>query len=500
ISEDKSTYTFRINPAARWSDGKEVVAEDVVATWKLLMDERLLMPSNATVYGKFEEPKALSKYIVEVKVKEESWRNLLYFAGMSLFPAHQVSIPGDEFLSEYQNRYPALSGPYTLLPENVKLNQSLKLTRRSDWWGEGNPAFQGLYNFDSYEFSVITDYTVAFEKVKKGEIDYYVVPKAQWWVEELIPEKLDPIKRGLLQKRKFFNDAPVGTSGLALNTTRPPLDDVRVRKALSLLRDRKTLINKLMFNEYEPLDSYWQYGDYRNPNNGMTPYDPVAAVKLLEEAGWTQIDNDGIRMKDGQRLVLEVSYRSPLSEPSLTIYQEDCRQAGIDIELQLLDSATAWKNLRQREYMIASTAWGALVFPNPETSWKGSLAKIPDNNNVTAFSDPRVDELLGEYDREYSPAKRSAIIREIDGIVFAQYPYVLDWYGPSQRVVYQNKFRQPTWGVWRTTDAEEMMYSWWIDPQMEKDLEEARKDPNKTLETLPVNQRFWELWNKQNAK
>ena len=65
------------------------------------------MPSNIVVYGKFEVPVALSKYIVEVTVKEESWRNLIYFSGMGIFPASEVSIPGDEFLAEFQNRYTA---------------------------------------------------------------------------------------------------------------------------------------------------------------------------------------------------------------------------------------------------------------------------------------------------------------------------------------------------------------------------------------------------------
>ncbi|MCA9000429.1 MAG: ABC transporter substrate-binding protein [Planctomycetes bacterium] len=500
ISEDKSTYTFRINPEARWSDGREVVAQDIVATYNLLMDDTLLFPSNKTVYGKFEVPVALSKYIVQVKVKEESWRNLMYFAGTGVFPAHEISIPGDEYLKEYQNRYTALTGPYYLEQSGIEMNKSLTLTRRDDWWAKDNPAFVGLYNFDAYNFQVITDQIIAFEKAKKGEIDYYVPPKAQWWVEELTPKKLDFIKRGLIQKRKFYNDAPVGTSGFALNVTRAPLDDLNVRKALALLRNRPLMIDKLFFNEYEPLDSYWQFGDYRNPNNGMTPYDPFEAVELLKASGWTELDSEGYRTKDGKRLEFELCYRSVISEPSLTIYQEDCKKAGIQIKLKLLDPAAFWKNVRQREYSIASMAWGALVFPNPETSWSGELAKVVDNNNITAFSDARVDELLGEYDREYDPSKRSAIIREMDGIIFAAHPYVLDWYGPSQRVIYQNKFKMPKWGTGRTADRDSLMYSWWIDPDMEAQLEKARTDTSITLKTEPEANRFWQAWNEANAK
>lgn len=500
ISENKDEYTFRINPEARWSDGKEVTSADVVATYKLLMDDRLLLPSNLETFGKFEVPVAHSKYIVSVKVKEESWRNLMYFGGMNLFPAHEISIPGDEYLKEYQNRYTAVSGPYNLADEDVDLNRSLTLRRRDDWWAKDNPAYMGAYNFDAYNFKIVLDYSLAFEMAKKGELDYYTVPRAQWWVEDLVPEKIDHIKRGIIQKRKFFNDSPQGTSGLGFNMQRPHLDDVRIRKALSMAYDRPKYIDKLYYNEYEQLDSYWQYGDYRNPENGVLPFDLFGAVKLLKEAGWTEKGPDGIRIKDGQRLTFKLSYRTKTSESSLTIYEEDCRKIGIDIELKLLDPAAAWKNMRQREYDIVSTAWGALVFPNPVSSWSSDLADQKDNNNVTGFRSEEADALMKEYDREYDPVKRAEIIRKIDAIVYAAHPYALGWYGPAQRVIYQNKFKMPKFGVWRTADSSDMFFSWWIDPDMEKALDEAREDSSKTLETMPVKDYFWKAWSKANPK
>jgi microcin C transport system substrate-binding protein len=500
ISPDKRTYTYRINPEARWNDGKELTAHDVVATYKLRMDDRILFPSEQLVFGKLNEPKALSKYIVEVEVKDENWRNFLYFSGMAIFPKHQISIPGDEFLKEYQNKYHAMSGPYSLKEEDVAMNKSLTLTRDDSWWAKDNPGWMGVHNFDEYHFIVVQDPSLAFEKAKKGEIDYYIVPKAQWWVEMVVPSKVDAVKRGLIQKRKFFNDAPIGTSGIALNSTRPPLNDIRMRKALGMLRNRPELIDKLFFNEYAPLNSYWQGGTYQNSKNKPLPYDPFTAVELIEEMGWTEFDGDGYRIKDGERLEFELTYASTLSEPSLTIYQEDCKRAGIKVSLKLIDPGTRWQNMRKREYDITSTAWGALVFPNPETSWSGKLAAIVDNNNVTGFSSERVDELLDAYDREYDIAKRIEIIREIDGLVFAEHPYVLDWYNPAQRVIYWNKFSQPEWGVWRTNDRYDMMYCWWVDPEKEKAVEAAMKDTSMVLETEPIQHKFWQHWNAAQAQ
>src|SRR5262245_47817392 len=74
ISSDRMTYRFRIDPNARWSDGKPVVADDVVATWALSMDKGLQDPSAQLVFGKFEKPVAETKYIVSVKSKQLNWR------------------------------------------------------------------------------------------------------------------------------------------------------------------------------------------------------------------------------------------------------------------------------------------------------------------------------------------------------------------------------------------------------------------------------------------
>jgi len=478
-----------------------VTAEDVVATYRLFMDERILYFASQLVFGKLGEPVALSKYIVQVQVVEESWRNFLYFStGLTIMPAHEISIPGDEYLSEYQNKYTAVTGPYTLHPEDVVTGRSLVLRRRDDWWDEGNPAWAGLWNFDEYEFVVVTDSSLTLEKVKKGDIDYYDGVSASQWVNELVPEKLDAVRRGLVQKRKFFNDDSVGPAGFAMNMTRPPLDDLRIRKALAHLLNREQLLEKRFFGEYESLDSYFQYGDYRNPDNGMVAFDLFAAIDLLEEAGWTEVDDEGIRVKGGKRLGFDLAYRSELAVPYLTIYQDDCRKAGVEMNLTEVDGATFWKNIQDRTYDLADQGWGALPFPNPETMWSSELADQGNSNNITAFSDPRVDELLDEYDVEYDLERRAEIIREIDGIIFAAHPYVLSWCLPAQRVLYKNKFGMPKWGVGRTRDKSNMMYSWWVDPEGQALFEQAMQDDSVVLPTEPVDHRFWAAWHEAQEK
>lgn len=498
ISEDKSTYRFRINPKARWSNGEEVTAHDVVATWKLRVDPGIREPSSQMTYGKLHEPTALSKYIVEVKVKEESWRNFLYFSGMAIFPASAIGdLTGEEYLDRYQFAYVPGTGPYIVHEEDIVQGKSITLTRRDDYWDDDHPTRRGTFNIERYEYSIVKDAGLAFEKVKKGEIDIYTVSKAQWWVEE-VPE-IDPVKRGLLQPRKFFNNRPIGTSGIAINMGRAPLDDLRLRRALQHLYNRELMIEKLFFGEYSPLDSYYQGGVYQNPNNTRMEYDPVTAVELLEEAGWTEINAGGYRVKDGRELRLKLVYPSAQLEPSLTLFQEDAKAAGIALELQLLTPAASWKALQEKDYDLMSVAWGALVFPNPESSFASKLADLKGNNNVTAFKNERVDELCEEYDTEYDVARRIEIVREIDGLLYDEQPYVLGWYLAPLRLVYSNKFKMPPWGIGPLTDGSEEHFLWWVDPEQEKLVDQARRDPSKTLPLLPIENRYWQEWQTRQA-
>ncbi|MCE9637510.1 MAG: hypothetical protein K8T90_17535 [Planctomycetes bacterium] len=493
ISDDHKTFTFRINPEARWSDGKELTSADVVATWKLQMDPKCRFPSSVITYGKFDEPVAKSKYIVEVRCKEENWRNFMYFGGMQIMPAHEIGIPGDEYLEKFQNKFHTLSGPYTVRTEDIVMGRSLTITRRNDWWGAKNPANKGSVNVDRYIFEIVTDPALEYEKVKKGEVDYFAVPKAQWWVEEI--PKLEPVKRGLLQMHKIYNDAPLGMSGLAINMKKAPLDDVRIRKALQMLMNRRSMIKNLFFNEYEPHCHYEGGGLWANPENKVVEYDPVGAVELLEQAGWKDMNAELYRVKDGKVLKLEVIYASPLSERWLTVYQEDCKKAGIELELKRLTPASRWKNMTQKEFELAEAGWGGLNTPNPETSWSSKLANETGNNNITGFSNARVDKLIADYDLAYDPALRSKIIREIDGIIYSQYPYVQGWFNPAQRWVHWNKFGMPPWGGSKISDQSEIWLGLWVDPVKEKALAEAMKDPTKTLPVEEEKNRFWQAWN-----
>jgi microcin C transport system substrate-binding protein len=493
ISEDKMTFRFRINPQAKWSDGKPVVAQDVIASFDLHMDSKILEPAVQILFGKFERPKALSKYIVEVKANDLHWRNFMVFStNLIIFPAHQIEgVPGNKFLETFQFKMPVGSGPYTLQDSDIKKGESVTLRRRPDFWGWSDRNNTGLFNFDLIRLVADAEgnMALAYEQAKKGQIDIFEVYKAQDWVEAI--PKLPQVKDGHLLQRRIYNDDPMGVQGIAINMRKPPLDDIRVRRALSYLQNRKVLIDKLFFNEYTYLDSYYSGTQYANPDNEKIRFNPELAQQLLSEAGWTDRDSDGVLKKDGKRMEFELLYSSAQLERVLTVFQESCLKAGVKINLKLTNGPTLFQTvISERKFELSSMAWTGSVFPEPEVEWSSKLADVNDNNNITGFKDKRVDEIIKEYGKMFEQSERNVALQEVDGLLFKKYPYILAWGLDNTRLIYWNKFGQPDWYLGRTSRGDAVLSLWWYDKEKDAALKKARADGGK-LDPGQVEVNYW---------
>jgi microcin C transport system substrate-binding protein len=333
---------------------------------------------------------------------------------------------------------------------------------------------------------------------KKGELDDYVVPRpssagARQWVQEM---NFDNVQRGLVQKRKIFNANPQGIRGFALNTRQAPFDDIRVRKAMTLLLNRKQIIDKIMLGQYEPVTSYFAASPYENPNNPKNEYDPQEAVKLLGEAGWNSRDSQGRLVKNGVPLQIEMLYYDKYSEPELTIYQEDLRKVGVNLNLRLVTFETLFQIVDSRKFQMAHIGWTGLLFPNPETSFRSSLADSANNNNITGFKNARVDQLCDAYDKMFDVQARFRAIREIDGILTNDYQYVLLWDAPYVRIAYWNRFGTPPGYLSRTGDQYAVQQMWWIDPDREAKLKDALGHSSVKLEVGTTDNHYWDEYAK----
>ena len=490
ILPDGVTYRFRLDPNARFNDNTPVSAEDVIATWKLYTDKTVQDPLRNSMYSKYEEPVAESKYIVRVKSKERGWTGFYYFSGLPVYPAHALKgITGADYIRNFNDKMLPGSGPYMVTPQDLEKGNVVHIRRRMDYWAEKSRRNIGLNNFAEIRDITVRDRNLEFEMVKRGDLDYFNVNRAQMWVEEL---NFDKVQNGLMQKRKVWNHAPQSIQGIAMNTRRPPYDYLRVRQALRHLFNRELMIQKLTFNEYLPLNSTYPGTIYENLSNEKVKYDPQTAVTLLAEAGWKDRNAQGQLVKNGAPLALELLYYDRQSERFFTIFQEDLRKVGINLNLRYSTPETAFKLMDEQQFGMFSVSWGGGgPFPLPEQFWQSDQADVKSSGNITGFKNPRVDAIIAEYNREFDVKKRAGLLRELDGIVMSQHHYILEWYAPFQRMLYWNKFGQPKGLITRIGDYRDPLSLWWIDPEKSAALDQALKDPSKKLAVGASEDKYW---------
>lgn len=496
ISDDRRTYRFRLDPNARFADGQPVTADDVVASWAFVMDKGLQEPQIQAMLGVFDRPVAESKYIVRFNSRELRWINFYNVTGfLPILPASALKgIDGARYLKEYNFRVIPGSGPYSVSDADVVKGQRVSIRRRNDYWGAKQRRNVGTGNFDEIRWVVVRDQSLAFEQFKRGDLDYYYVNISREWVEEL---NFDAVQRGQIQKRKVFTDSPSNIQGIAMNARRAPYDDVRVRKALTLLLNRQLLIERLFFNEYLPMNSYFPGGVYSNPNNPKNEYNPQEALKLLAAAGFNNRDAQGRLVRNGRPFVFEYLHADKGSERWLTIYQEDLRKVGITLNLRLVSYETQLQLMGERNYDAASIGWVQGTFPDPQALYRSTFADVPNSFNMTGFKDRRADEILAAYDVEFDQQKRVALIRELDGILANNYVYILGWDAPFERIAYWNKFGHPDSYFSRIGSQRDMPTLWWADPERERTLREALGSNSAKLEVGPTEVRYWQEYAKR---
>ena len=499
ISSDSLTYWFRLDPRARWADGKDVISDDIIATFKLLIDDGHEDPNVSTFWKDlFETPIAESKYIVQVNAKKKDWRTFRYFsAGFTLMPSTYLNkIDGAGYIEKYDFNFMPGSGPYKYDKENSKRGNEgyIILKRRSNYWAENDPANQGLYNFDKIKFIFIEDENQRVISFFNGDYDIYPWSRAQWWVERFTPDKYDEIANGWVQKIKIFNYLAKGASGVVFNTQKPPFDNINIRKAFALLFDVEKLNKRLFFNEYVRLNTYFYGTPYANPRNPLITYDPKTALELLNSEGWVRKEGNQW-LTNNKNEIFEFEFLiDPGGDRIYTTFQEDLKNIGIKMEFKQVDYSAKFSQVMKKEYEVSSQGWTGNFFPNPEGVMHSKYADEVEVTNITSMAYPALDALIEEYNAEWDAKKRIPLAHKIDSIAVNSFHYALGWTSPyGARMLYWNKFKMPVSGITYIGDWRTPLSYWWIDPKKEIKLSDAKKNNTQ----LPPEPKIIDYWKRQ---
>lgn len=476
VSEDGKTFTFKIDSRAKWSDGKSVTAEDVQFYYDVIMSPKNLTPIFKVGLSRFERPEILDSLTIRVVAKESHWGNFWEAAGLTAFPKH---IWESKDFNNIRFEFPVVSGPYKI--KEFREDRYVELERNQDWWGFTKNWNRGKYNFEKIKFRFMEDQTKVLEAFKKQNFDAYALYTSAIWMKQT---DFDAVQKGHVVKQKIYNKEPIGFQGMAFNLRKEKFQDVRVRKALSMLMNREMMNEKYMYNQYFLLNSYYPdlWENNKNPSAPEFAYAPDSARKLLSEAGFVP-DAEGMLSKNGKPF--EITFITSSSEMRhLTLYQEDLKKAGIRVNIEQMSQSTLRKRLDEADFDMYWVNWGAGRLRDPEASWHSATANAKGTNNLSGLQDAIVDSLINLQKTEFNLEKRNEILRSLDNRLTEIVPYVLMWQADHHRMLYWNRFGTPEKVFDKFGREESIPVYWFYDAKKANALNKAIKE-GKTLPLEP---------------
>ena len=467
ISDDQLSFTVHLDPDASWSDGKPITSADFLWTWNAILDPKNLAGVHRVSLEKFEDPVIIDEYTFKLVAKELHWRNLIVVASFTILPKHYFE---DKEFNDVDFEFPVVSGLYKIVDN--KEGVYLRVQRRDDWWLANAKRYQGIYNFETIEYRFFQSRDLTWEAFRKGEVDIFPMALSTIWNNDAKGKAFD---NNWIVKQRVYNKEPIAFQGFPMNMREEPFNDVRVRKAMAHLLDRRRINETMLFSEYFMLNSFYAdlYDDEHPNTNPQYEYEPDTARKLLAEAGWVANPETGILEKDGKPFVFTFLGRSPTFNKYLVIYKEALKDVGIEMNIEEKDWAAWTKDMDEFNFEMTLAAWGSSIFRDPEGMWGSKQADSKSSNNLTGYKNSKVDALIDKQRALFDVNDRNEVLREIDRLIQTDVPYVLIWMIDFTRMLYWNKFGTPDTVLDKYSDHEAANVYWWIDPDQEADLELA---------------------------
>lgn len=407
---------FFLRRGVTFHDGHEVTAEDVKFTYDAIVNPKNISPRLAD-YEPVQRVDVIDPYTVRI-IYKRLYSPAFGTWSMGILPAHLLN---DKALAEEAvrmgkdpdtytlrqsvfNRYPVGCGPFQFV--TWKADQYIRLKRYDAYW-------EGPANYRQYVMRIIPDVLTQEMEFYAGTVDEYEVQPHQ--VERLSGD----------ERFHHFSSTAFGYTYIAYNLRRPPFDDPRVRRALGMAIDSRKIIAFVLYGQGEPITGpFPKQTDFYNHAIAPLPYDPQAAVRLLNAAGWRR-GPDGYLQKGGKRLAftLITNNGNPLRKAILAIAQNAWKKIGIQVETDLLEwSVFIQKRVNQLDFDALILGWSMGIDPDLYQIWHSSQTH-KFQLNFAGFSDPEADDLIVKIRREYDHQRQVAYCRRLHEIIAGAQPY-----------------------------------------------------------------------------
>ncbi|HKP55495.1 MAG TPA: peptide-binding protein [Polyangiales bacterium] len=451
ISEDKKTYTFHLRKTAKWHDGKPFTSRDVVATFDKIQDNTSKAAHMRAMLLELASYSAPDDYTFVMVWKRPYAFTQDSLVGMPIQPAHVIAkLNGrqyNEAASNPINRHPIGTGPFRF----VTWESASKIVI------ERNPDYDLEKPFlDRVVFRIVSDDTVRLQLAVRGELDMVRGLKSDQW------RNMDsPVFRKEWNRSRF---TPNSYAWVGWNEARPMFADKRARLALTMLIDRPGMIEKLMYGLPSPTECHFYAATGQcDPAVKQPPYDPQAAMRLLDEVGWKDTDGDGVRDKDGKPFQFVFMLPSGAEEAArwAAKAKEDMARAGVTMDIQRVEWSAFSKRLVEHNFDACTLLWGSSgPYDDPTQIWHSSSSK--GGSNFISYKNAEVDKLIEQARVEFDIPSRDALFRKLGAILHDEQPYTFMYVRPELELLHKRvKGAVPNLAWW---NFERM----WLDPALRR--------------------------------
>jgi peptide/nickel transport system substrate-binding protein len=407
-----------------WSDGAPFTAGDVAYTFELLRSYPAL--DRRGVWGFLESVRAIDDRVVDFRFQRVFIPGFDEIVAQPIVPVHIWREIADPVA--FPNENPIATGPFTEV--RVFRNQVYELGRNPRYWQSGLPHLEAL-RFPAYPGNDRANMALVFDEVD--------------WAGNFVPAIERVYVSRSPETHAYWFPLTGSTIFLYANTTRPPFDDARVRKAVSMAIDRELLVDVALYRYSRPADATGlsdAYGSWHDPDiaaeGEWVRHDLAAANALLDEMGYER-GEDGIRRLDDEETwtydILTVSGWSDWVRASQVIAR-GLGALGIDASVRTYDFS-AWFQRVQEGNFDLSLGWSFEgPTPYPFYRWLMSSATVDpigdaSMGNWHRYGSAAADSVLAAFERATDPTRQRELAREMQRIFVAEAPAIPLYPNPS---------------------------------------------------------------------
>jgi microcin C transport system substrate-binding protein len=488
VAPDRLSVTFRLNPAARFHDGKPVMAADVKHSFDMLTS-KAAAPYVRIYFNDVKRAVVIGPRTIRFEFARASAELPLVIGGLPVFSRDWGGgKPFDQVIMDI----PIATGPYRI--GRMNFGRDITYERDPNYWAKDLGVRRGMYNFDRITYKIYLDSTAQTEAFKAGEFDYIEARSAREWARIYTGKKFSS---GELIKAELAHKNPGDFQSFWINIRRDKFKDVRVRQALTLAMDFEWMNRRLMYNAYVRCTSWFNASDFeatgrpgpeelavleplRQKLPAMVFTEPVPlppstnppgslrdnlrkARDLLAAAGWTYRDG-ALRNAQGEPFTLEY-LTADAGQQAITPYFQALAKLGIQAEYRRGDFALIQKRLEVFDFDLFTIRIPGNTSPGAELldRFGSQTADASGSNNLIGIRDPAVDALVDLVVSATTRPQLVARLKALDRVLRHGHYVVPQWFNKTFRVAYRGgKFEQPeTKPLYYTADPW-ITSTWWI--------------------------------------